>query len=185
MTLQTSGAISLSQIQTEFGGASPIGLSEYYAGGGYVPSGTSGSNGAVPASGAIALSKFYGTSKYLDQQTLTIGTTSGCDKSGCWTYYGFSAGGYGSVSDGTFNPAGGAAITALVWGSDYIYPANMLQFSLNAAVANSGWSNLIIGGTTFTRASATFSSGTGFTTWQWTAASSPIATSGTQLVVFT
>lgn len=62
MTLQSSGAISLSQIQTEFGGANPIGMSEYYAGGANVPGSTSGVNGAVPASGAISVSKFYGTS---------------------------------------------------------------------------------------------------------------------------
>lgn len=62
MTLQTSGAISLGQVQTEFGGSNPISMSEYYAGGTRVPAGTSGTNGAVPASGAIAMSKFYGTS---------------------------------------------------------------------------------------------------------------------------
>lgn len=37
-TLQTSGAISLSDLQTQLGGANPIGLSEYYRGGSYVPS---------------------------------------------------------------------------------------------------------------------------------------------------
>lgn len=33
MTLQTTKAISLSNIQTEFGGSSPISMSEYYRGG--------------------------------------------------------------------------------------------------------------------------------------------------------
>jgi uncharacterized delta-60 repeat protein len=61
MTLQTSGAISLSDIQTEFGGANPIGLNEYYAGGGLVPSGATGTNGAVPSSGKINFWNFYGT----------------------------------------------------------------------------------------------------------------------------
>jgi hypothetical protein len=51
MALQTSGAISLSNIQTEFGGSNPISLSEYYS-----------AAGGVPASGAISLSDFYGTS---------------------------------------------------------------------------------------------------------------------------
>ena len=37
MTLQTSGAISLSQVQSEFGGSNPISMSEYYRGGAYVP----------------------------------------------------------------------------------------------------------------------------------------------------
>lgn len=38
MSLQTSGAISLSNLQTEFGGSNPIGLNEYYRNGSYVPS---------------------------------------------------------------------------------------------------------------------------------------------------
>ena len=37
MPLQSSGAISLADIQTEFGGVAPIGLNEYYAGGIYIP----------------------------------------------------------------------------------------------------------------------------------------------------
>lgn len=61
MAIPSSGALALSAIQTEFGGSNPISLSEYYAGGTYVPSGTSGTNGAVPTSGTVAMSKFYGT----------------------------------------------------------------------------------------------------------------------------
>ena len=38
MALQTSGAISLLNLQNEFGGSNPINLSEYYRGGGLVPS---------------------------------------------------------------------------------------------------------------------------------------------------
>lgn len=66
MTLQTSGAISLNDLATEFGGAQPHSLSEYYAGGGLVPAGASGTNGTVPSSGAISLSNFYGVSNYAD-----------------------------------------------------------------------------------------------------------------------
>lgn len=55
MTLQSSGLIRLTQIQTELGGANPIGLSEYYLGGLY----TQANNTGVPASGAISLSDFY------------------------------------------------------------------------------------------------------------------------------
>jgi len=49
MVLQSSGAISLNNLQTEFGGTNPISISEYYA---------KAIN--VPASGTIALSNFYG-----------------------------------------------------------------------------------------------------------------------------
>jgi len=38
MALQTSGAISLSDLQSEFGGSNPISINEYYRGGTYVPS---------------------------------------------------------------------------------------------------------------------------------------------------
>ena len=45
MALQASGQISLSEIQTEFGGANPIGVSEYYKNGTYVPSTLGGAAG--------------------------------------------------------------------------------------------------------------------------------------------
>lgn len=64
MTLPSSGPLSLSDIQGEFGGSNPISLSEYYAGGAYVPPGTSGTYGAVPSSGAIGIRNFYGTTKF-------------------------------------------------------------------------------------------------------------------------
>ena len=59
MTLQSSGAISLSDIQTEFGGTNPISISEYF----------SAADG-VPASGnPIALSDFYGVSSNIDMRS--------------------------------------------------------------------------------------------------------------------
>jgi hypothetical protein len=51
MPLQSSGAISLSQIQTEFGGSNPISLSEYY-----------NAASGIPASGTISMNQFYGKS---------------------------------------------------------------------------------------------------------------------------
>jgi len=61
MTLPSSGPLSIANIQTEYGGSDPVGLNEYYAGGTYVPTGTSGVNGPIPSSGTIAISDFYGT----------------------------------------------------------------------------------------------------------------------------
>ena len=60
MPLQSSGVISLENIQTEFGGTNPIGLNEYYLNGAYTTG--SGATG-VPTSGAISLGSFYGKSK--------------------------------------------------------------------------------------------------------------------------
>lgn len=51
MPLQTSGPISLGDIQGEFGGSTPISITEYY-----------GSDTGIPASGSISFSDFYGTS---------------------------------------------------------------------------------------------------------------------------
>lgn len=53
MTLQSSGAISLANVQAEFGGSNPISISEYY-----------GAASGVPSSGTISLSNFYGKSAY-------------------------------------------------------------------------------------------------------------------------
>ena len=57
--LQASGAISLGQLQSEFGGSNPVGLSEYYRGGSEVPD--TGATINIPQSGAISLGNFYGT----------------------------------------------------------------------------------------------------------------------------
>lgn len=58
MAMPSSGTITFAQLQTEFGGSNPISLSEYYRGGGLVPD--IAANAAVPTSGAISLSNFYG-----------------------------------------------------------------------------------------------------------------------------
>lgn len=56
MALPLSGPLSLTDIQTEFGGSNPVGLDEYYRGGAYVTA----NNTSVPTSGAISISNFYG-----------------------------------------------------------------------------------------------------------------------------
>ena len=76
MAIPSSGPISLTDVQTEFGGSNPISLSEYYAGGAYVAAGTTGTYGAVPSSGAISLRNFYGTNAVvIGQQAYTSAGT--------------------------------------------------------------------------------------------------------------
>ena len=53
MALQTSGAISLLDVQNEWDGSAPISISEYY-----------GVDTGVPGSGIISLDDFYGTSAF-------------------------------------------------------------------------------------------------------------------------
>lgn len=60
MTLQSSGPINFSEIQTEFTGTNPITLSEYYE----EPYGlVTENNTTVPQSGTISMSNFYGTTR--------------------------------------------------------------------------------------------------------------------------
>ena len=59
MAIQSSGLITLADIQTEFGGSNPIGLNEYYRNGAYVTANNTG----VPTSGTISLQNFYGAEK--------------------------------------------------------------------------------------------------------------------------
>jgi len=56
MALPSSGEISFSEIQTEFGGTNPISVSEYYRGGSLVTN----NNTDIPTSGTIDASDFYG-----------------------------------------------------------------------------------------------------------------------------
>lgn len=80
MALPSSGPLSLADIQGEFGGSNPISLSEYYAGGGLVPAGTTGTFGAVPSSGTISIQNFYGTSNVvvaLSNQNVSVFTGGG------------------------------------------------------------------------------------------------------------
>lgn len=78
MAIQPSGVIALSDIQDEFGGTNPIGLSEYYRGGAY----TTSNNTSVPASGAISLSDFYGATSAVEVIYELIGGGGGGGGSG-------------------------------------------------------------------------------------------------------
>jgi hypothetical protein len=62
MTLPSSGPLSLTQIQTEFGGPTPIQLGNYYRGGAYVPN--TNTNASDPTTGAIGITSFYGASTF-------------------------------------------------------------------------------------------------------------------------
>ena len=66
MAIQSSGLITLQDIEDEFGGTGSIGLSEYYRNGSYVTS----NNTSVPTSGAISLSNFYGASKRVTSSSI-------------------------------------------------------------------------------------------------------------------
>lgn len=66
MPLRSSGAISISQIQTEFGGGSgAISINAFYRGGARVPNDVFCHNNTIPASGQISWSSFLATTNGL------------------------------------------------------------------------------------------------------------------------
>lgn len=130
MVLQSSGAISLNDIQTEFGGTNPISISEYYD-----------AATGVPASGTISFSHFYGKSAivpgqqwYVSPGTYTftvpsnitfvsavaIGGGGGSSRANKYaagwstTGYGGGGGGGGGLAYGTFTVTPGDTITVVV-----------------------------------------------------------------------
>lgn len=72
MTLPSSGTLSLSSIQGEFGGSNPISMSEYYRNGPLVPSYPA--NTGIPTSGTISINQFYGATNTAPANTTFAGT---------------------------------------------------------------------------------------------------------------
>lgn len=104
MALQAPGqAISLSQIQTEFGGDIPISLSEYYRNGLYVTA-NNGNVSSTPGA-TISLSNFYGAVKAITVTYQLIGA-GGAGGHGNWNSYASTRAPSGGSSSIT-----GAAIT--------------------------------------------------------------------------
>ena len=76
MALPSTGALSFSQIQGEFGGANPISLSEYY-----------GAASGIPASGTISVSDFRGKSAGFPDGTYYARDGIGGNVSGASSHY--------------------------------------------------------------------------------------------------
>jgi hypothetical protein len=98
MTLQASGAISLSQIQTEFTGSNPISLSEYYKSGAYV--GNFSANANIPTSGQISASQFYSTARIY---TINATLATNYDQLNLWDWIVATYGTYSVPYAVTFN----------------------------------------------------------------------------------
>ena len=113
MALQTSGAISLQDIQDEFGGSHPISLSEYYRGGGEVGS----SNTNVPTSGQISLSQFYGATDvvFYTIDYLIVAGGGGGSANG-YSDYSNAGGGAGGMESHSATISDGQAMAVTVGG---------------------------------------------------------------------
>lgn len=111
---------------------------------------------------------------YLDIQTVTVGLFT--SKTGA--QYGYNSGSStGSISDGTFNPKGGATIVAFNWAS-----TGDLFLNISGIHTNADWNHVNITNDydtteyTFARADAGFTTvatSPSRTIWQWTGVGNP------------
>jgi hypothetical protein len=141
------------------------------------------------SSGAISMSQFWGKTA-AEIQAMVVGTYydgAAYIPSTSWGFGLTFGGGFGTLSDGTLGVSGNATIGLLNWNSII----SAVQLSLNALVANSGWTTMTVNGVAFTRASGTYSQNTtsNTTTWQFgsfTEANNPFGTTvgATRQVVF-
>ena len=117
MAIASSGAISISDISSEFGGSGARSLSDYYAGAGlvaYLLTDTSGN--ALPSSGTIKFSDFYTLTKFVAQSftTLSPGTTTSTVPTGAnaiHVQFAVGGGGGGNIGD-SYDKAGGESAGA-------------------------------------------------------------------------
>ena len=166
MALQTSGAISFANLQSEFGGSHPITMGEY-------------ASFRVSGSGnTISMSQFYGAQSALDTQTVTVGRG--------YAYY-LNRSGYrdypfniGSISDGTCNFKSGATVKAVLWSNQ---SGGYTDFVLNGSQSNSGFTTMTVNGTNYSRTSATFYASSANSYWRWSGVSDPFGTTGTNNTV--
>ena len=149
MTLQSSGQMTFTDIQTEFGGTNPISLDEYY-----------GAASGIPSSGAISMNQFYGKSSAWTR-TLTVGHSGGGNMTNQITGNGtgYNTVHFDEISLQPFigSPAGslspntlfdnGATIHNFHWNMQIPIKASStlgFEFSLKGTYPNSGWNNLIM-----------------------------------------
>ena len=100
-------------------------------------------------------------SGFLDTQTVTAGVVGGVGE----RTWGYISGSLGSISDGTSNIYGGAAILGIYY--DQLSGESYLTIA--GTRANSGWTSMacVQSGATLNRASASYTTVGGITTWTW------------------
>ena len=150
MTLPVSGALTLAQIQTEFGGSDPIGMNEYYSGGGII------TNNQLPTSGPISMADFYGKSSIIREPT-SGELYNYEDGSGTYFWELWSA-----------EYSGGPYIVSIAWNADHVYSSGYLVAatggpSISAAYRIEGQPHEV---TSIVRDGYTYHRGAPITSWQ-------------------
>jgi hypothetical protein len=169
MTLQTSGLIDMTDIVQEWkpewisnfqdpNFLADWAVSDFYAGGSIVPSGTTGTYGAVPSSGTISLKNFYGTNSIATlSTTITVGNPSGTG------VYGYLEDNYGSIGSEFYDQF-------IIRAADY-FPNPNTSYSPSTRLiirndltipqidadndSDDVWKTMTINGTNFTRSNRT------------------------------
>ena len=136
MALQTSGAISLANIQSEFSGSNPISISEYYRGGTYVVN--SSANSSIPTSGQISLSNFYGGVSASADNTFNF-TMSRCTAGGKYSLFVIGA----SSSLSYLNNISNGAVTT----NNLAVSETIVSFSLTEGLGWSGGASMVTSAT--------------------------------------
>lgn len=128
-------------------------------------------------SGPLAAITAYGSGG-LDTQTVTNGVT-GTTPNRQW---GYENGVMGSISPGTSKIYGGAAILDF-----YKFEGDGVYLIISGVRSNSGWAQVTIAGSVFTRSAATYTNPGGNSQWYWPLAgtATPFAGSGQTVAVFT
>jgi|LakMenEpi03Aug12_release.lakeMendotaPanAssembly.Ray.scaffolds.fasta_scaffold573235_2 hypothetical protein len=173
-------AISLGNIQTEFGGSNPIAISEYYnnASPDLIPSGTANATGVViPNSGnPIRFSNFSGALK----TEITGGTyTGGGGGYGYSTYQVGATASFGTLTGSStvrLSSTNTGTLSALYSSNGGTGPMGVPLQTFTLLSVDGGdftavtWTSITVGATTVARTSAysiTYDSGNNRTTWIW------------------
>lgn len=164
MPLPTSGALSYSQIRTEFSQTGAVSISAYRRGAGIVPNHTA--NASIPTSNSnIAVGNFYGA-----ELPFTCDITEGGSQAEFFA--GFSDGVIGSVNrDGIGKSVSNLdQVTFIEFVDTYDFKTNNYEFTsfkVSGDHTGSWWSTIVYRSKTFTRPNnGTFFSGA--TTWSRT-----------------
>jgi len=139
-TLGLLGSLRRS-IVTEYGGSTPHALSEYYAGGSNVPTGTSGAYGAIPSSGTIAMSKFFNSTKVTNIHETTM--VAGYNVTQYVTSSGYGPGqGGDSLGDDSINSICGQSGVTITSMQNQNGTMSVALSKSGATFSNSGWTTM-------------------------------------------